>query len=355
MFTMIPKEPHAERKRMLARYYSRSAISSSVEIQEMCHALISVGLRNELYKWAGEGSTIDVFDKSKALMLDLTTAWMVGPSHRTNLLHDQHEAEKLLTYFNDSFSSLFWRSEFWQTVESLRKWGICIVPSTFYAARLNLRRWIAESCEAANGASAKDINANESAGLSGNPPIYARLRQSLAKSGLPAAKAADDASAEILDNLVASHDVAGVVMTYLLYEVSKRPSVQQALREELQIRFAHDSESFSDCFENMPFLDAVLMETLRFRSANPGPWPRRTPSPSCQIGSFGNIPAGTIVSASSYTLHRNPVVFPQPEEWIPERWINASKESHKDMMKWFWAFGSGARMCIGSHFAIHCM
>ena len=55
----------------------------------------------------------------------------------------------------------------------------------------------------------------------------------------------------------------------------------------------------------------------------------------------------------SYCLHRNPEVFPEPEIWRPERWlIDQTSPEYKEMLRWFWAFGSGGRMCIGSHLAV---
>jgi cytochrome P450 len=44
-------------------------------------------------------------------------------------------------------------------------------------------------------------------------------------------------------------------------------------------------------------------------------------------------------------------VFPDFETWKPERWLEADKEQKEEMKKWFWAFGSGARMCLGVYFA----
>jgi cytochrome P450 len=49
---------------------------------------------------------------------------------------------------------------------------------------------------------------------------------------------------------------------------------------------------------------------------------------------------------SPYTLHRNADVFPDPLVFNPERWLGNSKDV-AEMKKWFWAFSSGGRMCIG--------
>jgi len=46
---------------------------------------------------------------------------------------------------------------------------------------------------------------------------------------------------------------------------------------------------------------------------------------------------------SPFSLHRNPDVFKDPLDFNPDRWLDASVE----MKKWFWAFSSGGRMCIG--------
>ena len=69
------------------------------------------------------------------------------------------------------------------------------------------------------------------------------------------------------------------------------------------------------------------------------------------------IPAGTRASAQAWSLHRNPDAFPRPEEWLPERWIDgeaaqAGLLGSEKKERWFWAFGSGGRMCIGSNFAM---
>jgi cytochrome P450 len=95
---------------------------------------------------------------------------------------------------------------------------------------------------------------------------------------------------------------------------------------------------------NLEYLDAVLKETLRLYAPLPASEPRSLPTYSV-IDGF-QIPAGTVVSMSPYTLHRNPDVFPDPLVFNPERWLGDPKEV-AEMKKCFWAFSSGGRMCIG--------
>jgi hypothetical protein len=54
---------------------------------------------------------------------------------------------------------------------------------------------------------------------------------------------------------------------------------------------------------------------------------------------------------SPYSLHRNPAVFRDPLVFNPERWLGDPKEV-AEMKKWFWAFSSGGRMCIGLQYVL---
>lgn len=186
------------------------------------------------------------------------------------------------------------------------------------------------------------------------PLFYTNLRHRLEASDLRSGELEATLSRELLDHLVASHDASGLTLTYLMHMLSQRKPLQRALRDELRHSTASESAPCTQRDINtLQLLNAILMQTLRLYSANPGPWPRGVPAAGCQVGPFPNIPADAVVSASSYTLHRNAAVFPQPEQWRLERWLDAGVERRSEMMmRWFWACGSGARVCIGRYFAI---
>jgi cytochrome P450 len=146
--------------------------------------------------------------------------------------------------------------------------------------------------------------------------------------------------------------------------------VQSALQAELRsldppLRFPPSSSSSSStgkllpsakAVDALPLLQATLQETLRLRAAIPGPEPRVTPVGGCVLGPTGEyrVPGGVRVSAQAHSLHRNGEVFVNPESWEPERWLkHAGDEGLREMNRWFWAFGSGGRMCVGSNLAIY--
>jgi len=59
------------------------------------------------------------------------------------------------------------------------------------------------------------------------------------------------------------------------------------------------------------------------------------------------VPAGVVVSNPPYTTHRDPAVFPEPNQFIPERWESATAE----MKAMYRPFHIGPRNCVGMHLA----
>ncbi|XP_002739892.1 putative cytochrome P450 120 [Saccoglossus kowalevskii] len=89
------------------------------------------------------------------------------------------------------------------------------------------------------------------------------------------------------------------------------------------------------------YLQYVLLEVQRL-------WPpflggRRLASQDCEIGGF-KIPKGYAAAYITYSAQRDPKIFPDPDEFRPERWrtCNAGNENYLS------CFGGGPRDCVGS-------
>ncbi|KAM0176813.1 hypothetical protein ACHAPF_004670 [Botrytis cinerea] len=132
-------------------------------------------------------------------------------------------------------------------------------------------------------------------------------------------------------------------------ELARHTSVIQRLQKELLP--VNLVKTPSEEIDSLPLLDAILMETLRLYPAVLGPFTHKVLEKGAMIGKY-LIPGGVTISASAYTLHRNPDVFPDPLKWNPDRWLDASPEANKQMMRWHCAFGSGRSMCSGNYFAV---
>jgi unspecific monooxygenase len=168
-----------------------------------------------------------------------------------------------------------------------------------------------------------------------------------------------------MDQLVATHETFGITLLYVSWELSRNPNMQDRLRAELKglptpLTYGSADEEIPDArtLDDLPLLHAIVMETMRLHPAVPGGQPRVTPpNSSTKIGDYANIPPNTRVSANAWSLHRNPEVFPDPEGWHPERWLEsepscAAYKGSDKKERWFWAFSSGGRMCIGSNYAM---
>lgn len=156
----------------------------------------------------------------------------------------------------------------------------------------------------------------------------------------------EDIQTEAGNLIVAGSDTTGITLTYLTWCVLKQPSLQKALEEEVNNT---DAQLTDSALETLPILNAVIEETLRLYGAAPATLPRLTPPGGATLaGHF--IPANTIVGTQSYSLHRDPTIFPNPDVFDHTRWLPPNELSPLAKAV-FSPFGAGARVCIGVHLA----
>ncbi|KAE8446479.1 hypothetical protein EG329_011942 [Mollisiaceae sp. DMI_Dod_QoI] len=162
-------------------------------------------------------------------------------------------------------------------------------------------------------------------------------------------------ASEAADHLLAGVDTTSDTLMFLIWALSLPENLhfQDNLIKEVLAMPESDLDTrgipTADATGKLPYLDAVIKETLRLYAPLPASEPRSLPA-NTTIDGF-DIPANTVVSMSPYNLHRNPEVFRNPLVFNPERWFGEPKEV-TEMKKWFWAFSSGGRMCIGIHLAM---
>lgn len=157
-------------------------------------------------------------------------------------------------------------------------------------------------------------------------------------------------ASEAADHLLAGVDTTSDTLMFLFWAMSlpENRQFQDKLVEEVSAMSNSDLNSQgiprAEATGKLSYLDAVIKETLRLYAPLPASEPRSLPINS-KIDGF-NITANTTVSISPYNLHRNSDVFKDPLVFNPERWLGDPRE-FAEMKKWFWAFSSGGRMCIG--------
>ncbi|KAI0379428.1 putative cytochrome P450 [Hypomontagnella monticulosa] len=145
--------------------------------------------------------------------------------------------------------------------------------------------------------------------------------------------------------IFAGADSTAVMLATIIFHLVKRPDVLQALRRQVQ-------EGKDDVYQ-LPYLRAVVKEGLRLGMANPGRLTRVVPAAGLEVGDF-HIPQGTIVGAAASVLHYDPVVFPDPFSFRPERWLEEGQDEglrRPGMERSLFMFGVGSRACIGKNLA----
>jgi hypothetical protein len=164
-----------------------------------------------------------------------------------------------------------------------------------------------------------------------------------------------DIASECADHLLAGIDTTADSLLFLFWALSLPQNLhcQERLRDELsRIEVDDDGIPAPKDLMPLPYLSAVIRETLRLYTPLPAFEPRSSPVDTVVDGYA--IPANTVVGISPYCLHREPGIFPNPLHFDPERWLTDRGRLIPEAdprNRWFWAFSSGARMCIGMHLA----
>ena len=96
----------------------------------------------------------------------------------------------------------------------------------------------------------------------------------------------------------------------------------------------------------LPYLRACVDEALRLAPPVATDLMRVTP-PEGHTVDGTRVPGNTNVSISVYSARRDPSVFPNPETFLPERWLVKGTDHMKDMLAAYIPFSAGSGGCIG--------
>lgn len=101
--------------------------------------------------------------------------------------------------------------------------------------------------------------------------------------------------------------------------------------------------------EQLPYLTAVLMEGLRLSPGLASRMARIALDRDLIYGEW-RIPAGTPVGMTTIMMHMDEKVYPEPNKFKPERWINT--EMRRQLGRKFAPFSKGTRICLGMQWVL---
>ncbi|MBD1930353.1 cytochrome P450 [Trichocoleus sp. FACHB-69] len=146
---------------------------------------------------------------------------------------------------------------------------------------------------------------------------------------------------ELITLVFGGKDGLASAMAWSLYWVHHLPDVAEKLLQELD-SLGPSPDPLS--IVRLPYLSAVCKEILRISPVEIQAQPRVVVSPAEFMGY--ELPPGTVLMPSIYLLHRREDLYPEPQQFKPERFLEKQFSYYE-----YLPFGGGSRRCIGAAFA----
>lgn len=145
---------------------------------------------------------------------------------------------------------------------------------------------------------------------------------------------------ELRTLLVAGHETTALTLAWALYAVHRNADIKARLLAEID---ALGPDPAPDQLAKLPYLTAVIDETLRrYPIIDIVPRVLRKP---WRFGGY-ELPAGVAVAAVIVLVHMREDLYPNPERFDPERFLQKKPKPHE-----YLPFGGGNRRCIGATFS----
>jgi len=147
---------------------------------------------------------------------------------------------------------------------------------------------------------------------------------------------------ELITLLFAGHETTASALAWLFYWIHYLPEIKDKLLFELDS--IGDNSDYKE-INNLPYLDAVISETLRIYPIVAGTFSRIVTKPMSIMGY--DLDPKTWVRISIYGLHHKEDLYPDSKQFKPERFLQRTYSNYE-----YIPFGGGNRRCLGSALAL---
>ncbi|BBY05812.1 lanosterol 14-alpha demethylase [Mycobacterium noviomagense] len=158
---------------------------------------------------------------------------------------------------------------------------------------------------------------------------------------------ADEITGMFISMMFAGHHTSSGTAAWTLIELMRHPDVYAGVIKELDELYGDGQPVNFHALRQIPRLENVLKETLRLHP--PLIILMRVAKGEFEVKGYP-IHAGDLVAASPAVSNRIPEDFPDPDDFVPERYDEPRQE---DLInRWTWIpFGAGRHRCVGAAFA----
>ncbi|KAM3507767.1 hypothetical protein MY10362_001569 [Beauveria mimosiformis] len=149
--------------------------------------------------------------------------------------------------------------------------------------------------------------------------------------------------------ILAGTETTATVLTSITYHALANPEILSRLRTE--IRSALEAKGTALEYQEiraLPYLTGVINEALRTSTSVSARLVRYSDVADFQYQQFF-LPRGTYISISLNDVHMDAAIFPEPEKFNPDRWLNQA--DYKRLVKHLQPWGRGSRICLGLELA----
>ncbi|MCL6329212.1 cytochrome P450 [Pectobacterium carotovorum subsp. carotovorum] len=155
----------------------------------------------------------------------------------------------------------------------------------------------------------------------------------------------DDIVANAITLLLAGEDTTANTLAWMSFQLCSAPSVEECVFQECKEATDGAGALLPWPLPRLPWLTAVMYESMRLKPVAPLLY--LEPTKNTVIDDFlikKGTPLLLMLNASGF----DDVLFQQPDDFVPERWLERGKASFSDLQP----FGGGPRMCPGRSLAL---
>jgi cytochrome P450 len=159
------------------------------------------------------------------------------------------------------------------------------------------------------------------------------------------------AQEDVIKRVLGSMYQAGVdttvsSMASLFVALTLYPEVQKKAQTQIDSVISRDRLPTFEDRSRLPYIEAICKELLRWQVVLPLGFPHASSEDCVYRGFF--IPKGSMMVTNSWAILHNPDLYPDPETFKPERFLNEDGTFQDDPTISL-AFGAGKRICPGRH------
>jgi cytochrome P450 len=151
---------------------------------------------------------------------------------------------------------------------------------------------------------------------------------------------------EAMTLFLAGHETTALALSWTWYLLATNPAAERYLVAELRSVLNGRTPTGAD-LPRLRYAEAVMTESMRLRP--PVYAFGREALDDCEIGGY-HVPRKTTILMSQWVVQRDPRWFPEPEKFLPERWLDDRAQRVPKYA--YFPFGGGQRLCIGNTFAL---